>query len=98
MTIPVVVPTFAVPGVPLNRPVAESKLAQTGLPETLNVSESPSASLAVGVNTYACPAVTVPAGAPLITGAVFGGALTWMLKGAREEKLTPSVTLIAMLP
>ena len=39
----------------------------------MNVSVSPSASDAVGVNEYVLPTVTAPDGDPLITGAEFVG-------------------------
>ena len=50
MTMPVVVPTCCAAGVPDNLPVAVSNDAHVGRFETLNVSVSPSGSLAVGVN------------------------------------------------
>jgi hypothetical protein len=43
-------PVVPAGGVPLNRPIDVSKVAQLGLPETANVSVLPSASLAVGTN------------------------------------------------
>ncbi len=53
MTMPDVVPTFAVVGVPLSRPVVVLNVAQVGMPVMLNVNGSLSASLAVGWNEYA---------------------------------------------
>jgi hypothetical protein len=52
--------------------VDELKLAQAGLLVTENVSASPSASLAPGVNEYDLPAWTDPSGVPPIVGAAFG--------------------------
>ena len=50
ITISVVVPTSAFPGVPVKAPVAVSKLAQAGMLVMLNVSVSPtSISSAVGI-------------------------------------------------
>ena len=48
MTIPLYVPTCALLGTPLMRPLSVSKVAQTGSPVTENVSGSLSASEAVG--------------------------------------------------
>ena len=53
MTMPDVVPTFAVVGVPLSRPVVVLNVAQVGMPVMLNVNGSLSASLAAGWNEYA---------------------------------------------
>ena len=64
----------------------------------LNVSTSPSGSLAAGVNEYAWPAVTVVAGCPVIVGARFGGAVTWMENGASDAEALPSDTLITIFP
>jgi hypothetical protein len=50
MTMPVVVPTCCAAGVPDNRPVVVSNEAHAGRFATLNVSGSPSGSLADGVN------------------------------------------------
>ena len=47
---PDVVPTFAAAGVPLSRPVVVLNVAQAGLFWMLNVSLSPSLSVAVGWN------------------------------------------------
>ncbi len=53
MTMPDVVPTFAVVGVPLKRPVVVLNEAHAGLLWMLNVSGSLFASLAAGWNEYA---------------------------------------------
>jgi hypothetical protein len=53
MTMPDVVPTFAVVGVPLSRPVVVLNVAQVGMPVMLNVNGSLSASLAAGWTEYA---------------------------------------------
>ena len=66
-----VVPTAAGGGVPFSRPEAASKLAQSGMLAIENVSESPSASEAVGRKAYPWPAVTLVAGVPEICGGVF---------------------------
>ena len=50
ITMPLVVPTWVEPGVPLRRPLAVSKLAHAGLFDTLKLKRSPSASLAAGAN------------------------------------------------
>src|SRR6185503_4277074 len=70
------VPTLAVVGVPCSRPVAVLNVAHAGRLVILKVSVPPSASLAVGVNEYAVPAVTDEGGTPLIVGGWFGAALT----------------------
>jgi hypothetical protein len=62
-------PTLDKLGVPLNRPVEVSKLAQSGRFWIEKVNVSPSVSLAVGANEYADPASTVVAGVPEIVGA-----------------------------
>src|SRR4026207_1398591 len=62
----------------------------------LNVSGSPSASLAYGVYEYDCPAMTLEAGEPVIVGARFGASVTVMPNGASSLKVVPSVTLITM--
>jgi hypothetical protein len=69
------VPIAEEAGVPLRRPVRASKLAQPGLFETANLSVSPSGSLAVGLNSYSRPTLALPAGAPEIVGARFGGGV-----------------------
>jgi hypothetical protein len=51
-------------GVPDKRPVVGENVAHAGRFWILNVSTSPSGSLAVGVNEYAWPAVTVVNGCP----------------------------------
>ena len=53
MTMPDVVPRFAVVGVPLSRPVVVLNEAQAGLLWMLNVNGSLFASAAVGWNEYA---------------------------------------------
>ena len=58
-----------------------------------NVSVWPSGSDAVGWNEYACSAVTVVAGVPLIDGALFAAA-TVMVKGASVAVAAPSLTLM----
>ena len=84
----------ATSGVPLNRPVAVSNTAQLGGPWMLNVSASPSTSLAVGWNAYAWFTDAVVAGVPKIVGGVFGAGPTVSVNGASEVVALPSVTLI----
>ena len=48
IVMPAEVPTSVAPGVPLSRPVVGVKMAQLGLDWIVNVSASPSGSLAVG--------------------------------------------------
>lgn len=52
MTMSLYVPTLPAPGVPRSRPVASVNVAHAGGFKTENVSESPSASLALGVKLY----------------------------------------------
>src|SRR5262245_10935378 len=65
----------------------------------LNVSASPSPSLAVGWKLYAVPCITDVAGAPLIVGALLAAAaaVTVMLNGASDALLRPSLAEITML-
>ncbi len=62
MTIFVCSPACAPVGVPDRRPVVGEKVAHAGRFWMLNVSTSPSGSLAAGVNEYGWSAVTVGAG------------------------------------
>ena len=76
ITIPVVVPTSALRGVPLNTPVAALKPAHDGLLAMLKVSVSPgSTSEAVGAKLYAVSSATLVDGTP----AIVGGSLTGMM-------------------
>ena len=70
MEIPEKSPLIEAPGVPDNLPVDVLNDAHAGRLLILNVSESPSASVAVGRNEYALPASTVVAGIPDICGAL----------------------------
>jgi hypothetical protein len=83
-------------GVPDKRPVVVLKVAQTGLLATENVSVFPSASVALGWNVYACPAVTDVGGVPLMAGARLPVA-TLIEKGDSDALAVPSETEIAML-
>ena len=69
------------------------KVAHAGLLAIVKVSVCPSGSEAVGVKLYACPAVAVVGGVPLITGGRFAD-VTWMLKTASETCAAPSDTEI----
>jgi hypothetical protein len=68
------VPTCTVVGVPDTLPLEALNVAQFGLFAMLKASVSPFASEAEGWKTYALPAATEVAGAPLITGGVLLGA------------------------
>ena len=68
-------PTSPAPGGPVTEPVPESNMPLTRRFWIEKVSGSPSASLAVGVNEYGWPSVTVFDGVPEITGAVLTGGL-----------------------
>src|SRR5438876_328055 len=92
------VPTAVVVGVPSNAPVPASNVAQAGRPETLKVSGLLSASLAVGTNAYALPAVTEAGGTPEMTGAELPpDAVTVMPNGASCAVLSPLLTAMTML-
>jgi hypothetical protein len=73
ITIPLYVPTSLADGVPLSCPVAMLKVAQAGLLVIEKDSVWPAGPLAVGVNEYALPAVTLAGGVPEMVG---GGAET----------------------
>ena len=66
-----VMPAKLLLGVPDKRPVALLKAAHVGLLATENVSAFPSASVALGRNAYAWPAVTDVGGVPDMTGGLF---------------------------
>ncbi|MEQ1559109.1 MAG: hypothetical protein ABL933_09270 [Methyloglobulus sp.] len=83
MPIALVMPTFAVVGVPVSAPVLILKLAQAGLLEILNVKGFLSKSLAAGVKLYAFPTLIVVNGVPFITGIRFG-CMTVRLNAARR--------------
>src|SRR5262249_24587839 len=69
--------------------------AQVGLFVIEYDSVSLSVSLPVGVKEYAEPAVTVVGGVPVIVGALFGAAVTVIVKAASEaEPPLPSDTLM----
>lgn len=97
MTMPDVVPTCELAGVPLKRPVDLLKLAHAGLLVIEKTSGSPFESLAVGWKLYATPLFTVVRGLPEMVGAAL------YLETARTENagsaalLEPSVTRIWML-
>jgi len=88
----------AVVGVPLSWPVALLNAAHAGLLAIVNVSASPFASLAEGVNEYALPACTVVAGEPLITGGVGATPPATLIENAgRATVVMPSLTAMVML-
>jgi hypothetical protein len=59
--------------VPVSWPVEASKVAQDGLFAMLNISRSPSASVAAGLNEYDWPAWTLAGAVPEIDGAWLAG-------------------------
>ncbi len=90
------VPTLLAVGVPCSRPELAVNVAQVGRFAMLNVSVPPLASLAVGVNDYGVPTVTVGGGVPEIVGAVFEDA-TVMANAGSGVDAVPSLTLMTML-
>jgi len=92
---PALLPTSAAAGVPPSCPLAVSKLAQEGLLAIENVRLLPDGSLAVGVNEYAVPAVTLVAGVPEIEGPEAPDT-TVIAKAGKEALATPSLTLITI--
>ena len=66
ITMPEVVPTSLLPGVPVKAPVLVLKLAQLGLLLMLKLNVSSSGSDAVGVKLYGASCDTVVAGEPLM--------------------------------
>jgi hypothetical protein len=97
MPMPENVPTSPAAGVPCRRPVVALNVAQLGLFAMLNVSVPPSESLAVGVNEYCVPAVTVVGGVPEIVGEVFGAVLTTIENvGSWAVPPCPSLTPMTM--
>ena len=68
ITIPLYVPTSLADGVPLIWPVAMLNVAQAGLLVIENDSVWPAGPLAVGVNEYVVPAVTLVGGVPEMVG------------------------------
>jgi len=95
ITIPVVIPTSLVDGVPDNVPVEELKVLQFGALVMEKVRLSLSTSFAIGVNKYATLSNTEVAGVPLIVGAVLL-LFTVILKAANEALAVPSLTLITI--
>ena len=95
ITIPLVMPTSLLPGMPVSVPVVVLKLAQLGLLLMLNVSGSLSASLAVGVKLYALSCATEVAGVPEIIGASLM-SVTLILKAGSAALNSPSLTRITI--
>src|SRR5688500_2355597 len=60
----------------------------------LNISGSPSASAAVGVNAYCAPCTAVVSGVPPIVGARFAASLTEIVNAGSAALAWPSLTLI----
>ena len=78
-------------GVPVRRPVVVLNEAHAGRFAMLNVSVLPSGSLAVGVNEYAVPAVTVVARVPEIVGGWFAWPWTVSVNAGSEALADPSL-------
>ena len=95
ITIPEVVPTSAAAGVPLSCPLAVLKLAQEGLFVMEKVRLLPDGSVAVGVNEYVIPTVTLEPGEPEIVGPERPPA-TVIANADSEALATPSVTPITI--
>jgi hypothetical protein len=95
ITMPASVPTLAAAGVPLSRPLPVLKPAQDGLLTMEKVRACPEGSVAVGVNEYAVPAVTLVPGEPEIVGPDEAAA-TVIANAGSEVLATPSVTLITI--
>ena len=95
ITIPVVMLTSLLPGVPMSAPVVVLKLAQLGLLLMLNVSGSLSGSLAVGAKLYEASCTTLVAGVPDIIGASLR-LITSILKAGSVTLNSPSLTLITI--
>ena len=93
----IVIPTSALDGVPVNAPVAVSKLAQDGWFTILNVSVSPtSTSPAVGVKLYGSSSFTDVAGVPLMVGLSFTFVTVISKAGNEVLAVLLSVTAITM--
>src|SRR5687768_6955855 len=89
-------PTLPAPGVPDRRPVHASNVAQDGRFAMVNESVSPSASVATGLKSYACPSRAAVGGAPAIVGAELPAGTTSMANGASSAVELPSVTRMTM--
>jgi hypothetical protein len=77
-------------GVPERRPLVVSNVAHDGLFAMPKASTWPSGSAAVGTNEYACPAVTLDTGVPLMVGARFpppGGGVVLITVIENEARL-----------
>ncbi len=92
------VPTCALLGVPVRRPVVASKNIHDGLLIQLKVSGSPSGSDAVGVKLNDWPTVIEVGGVPPMIGGELVGwtGVTVSVKAGSDEVEMPSVTEITM--
>ena len=91
------VPTSAVVGVPLKRPVAALNVVHAGRLSIVKVSTLPSASPADGANENCDPVSTWVDGVPEIHGARFVGAVTFSENAGSAVVAWPSLTRITML-
>jgi hypothetical protein len=100
ITIPEYVPAFVAAGVPLSCPVALLKLAHEGWFAMEKVRVLPEGSLAVGVNEYAAPTVTLVPGVPEMVGGEDDGTplpvSTCTENAGRVAVFRPSLTAITM--
>jgi hypothetical protein len=85
------VPTLEVDGVPESRPFAMLKAAQEGLLLTAKLIAWPLGSLTVGVNEYACPALTCVGGVPLMVGPDPDDPRVTLIRNAGSATETPLV-------
>jgi hypothetical protein len=92
ITMPDVVPTCVLEGVPDSLPVEVLKVAQLGLLVIEKVSTCPSGSAAAGWNTYGDPAAALVAGVPEMVGARLAAPDTVIEKGESEAVNEPSLT------
>jgi hypothetical protein len=89
------VPALELEGVPFRVPVEALNVAHDGRFWTLKVSVVPAGPVAAGVKEYFWPTATCVAGTPLMVSGC--GAITWILKAAREADAWPSLTLMTIL-
>jgi hypothetical protein len=99
MTMLLYVRMWDAPGVPCSAPVLTLNVAHVGRFAIANLNVLPSASAAVGWNTYAVPCLAVVAGVPEIVGArLLVATVTAIANAGSEAVAVPSLTEITMLP